>query len=105
MTERGYISEFMSGGRIVSHGKIESLAQGFKLPGDKLFSVYIRPKSAGTHVDTVLSVKCYQDKAFSDAPVALYDWSPMAIKEIAPNDEILSTCDLYWGSGTAVEGL
>lgn len=105
MAQKGYISEFISGGRIVSHGKIESLAQGFKLPGDTLFSVYVRPKSVGTDVDTVLSVKCYQDEEFSDAPLAFYDWSPMAIREVAPNDEILSTCDLYWGSGTATEGL
>lgn len=105
MAQKGYISEFMNGGRIVSHGKIESLAQGFKLPGDMLFSVYARPKSTGSNVDTVLSVKCYQDEDFSDAPVAFHDWSPMAIKEIAPNDEILTTCDLYWGSGTAVEAI
>lgn len=40
MRSKGYISEFMNGGRIVSHGKIESLAQGFKLPKDALFTVY-----------------------------------------------------------------
>ena len=105
MANKGYISEFMSGGRIVSHGKITDLSNGFRLPGGGLFSVYVRPKSAGTDADTVLSVKCYQDEAFSDAPVAFYDWSPMAIAEIAPNDKILSACDLYWGSGTAAEGL
>ena len=27
----------------------------------------------------------------------------MAITEIAPDNEILETCDLYWGSGSYVE--
>ena len=44
MGRQGYISEFMNGGRILSHGKIESLANGFSLPNDALFSLYIRPK-------------------------------------------------------------
>lgn len=103
MRSKGYISEFMNGGRIVSHGKIESLAQGFKLPKDALFTVYARPKTQTADIDAVLSVKCYQDDSFSDAPVPLYDWSPLAIREIAPNDEILSVCDLYWGSGEVLE--
>ena len=84
MAQKGYISEFMNGGRILSHGKIESLSQGFKLPNDTPFSVYIRPKdTASEALDTVLSVKCYQDERFSDAPIAYNDWSPMAIVEIA----------------------
>lgn len=32
MGKKGYISEFMGGGRIVSHGKIADLSKGFKLP-------------------------------------------------------------------------
>jgi hypothetical protein len=104
MAQKGYISEFMNGGRIVSHGKIESLSQGFKLPNDTPFSVYIRPKdTASEALDTVLSVKCYQDERFSDAPIAYNDWSPMAIVEIAPDMEILGECDIYWGSGSWVE--
>lgn len=103
MRSKGYISEFMNGGRIVSHGKIESLAQGFKLPKDALFTVYARPKTQTADFDAVLSVKCYQDDSFSDAPVPLYDWSPLAIREIAPDEEILTVCDLYWGSGETLE--
>lgn len=103
MGRQGYISEFMNGGRILSHGKIESLANGFSLPNDTLFSLYIRPKYSNSTVDAVLSVKCYQDDEFSDAPVVLNDWSPMAIKAIAPNADILNTHDLYWGAGTYVE--
>ena len=82
MGRQGYISEFMNGGRILSHGKIESLANGFSLPNDALFSLYIRPKYSSSSVDAVLSVKCYQDDEFSDAPVVLNDWSPMAIKRL-----------------------
>ena len=71
MARQGYISEFMNGGRILSHGKIENLADGFSLPNDALFSIYIRPKYSSSTVDAVLSVKCYQDDEFSDAPVVL----------------------------------
>jgi len=95
---KGYISEFMNGGRIVAHGQITDLSQGFKLAGGALFSVYARPRNA-VGIDTVLSVRCYQDSDFSDAPVVFNDWSPLAIQEIAPNAEILNDIDLYWGSG------
>lgn len=105
MAQKGYISEFMNGGRIVSHGKIEDLSQWFKLPGDIPFSVYLRPSFPTTNVDAILSVKCSQDNNFSEAPVSYNDWSPMAITEIAPDNEILETCDLYWGSGSYVEGV
>ena len=53
MARQGYISEFMNGGRILSHGKIESLANGFSLPNDALFSLYIRPKYSSSSVDAV----------------------------------------------------
>lgn len=35
--QQGYISEFVGGGRIVSHGQIKDLSEGFKLPGGQLF--------------------------------------------------------------------
>lgn len=103
MAKKGYISETMNGGRIVSHGKITDLSQGFKLPKGALFSIYIRPKFSVSTLDTVISVKCYQDGDFSEAPVAFNDWSPLAIREIAPDTEILKTNDVYWGSGQNVE--
>lgn len=104
MAKKGYISEFMSGGRIVSHGKITDLSDGFKLPGGEPFSVYIRPKYSVSTLDTVISVRCYQDDSVSEAPVVFNDWSPMAIAEIAPDTELLNTNDVYWGSGSYVEG-
>lgn len=103
MPKKGYISEFVNGGRIVSHGQITDLSQGFKLPNDAPFSVYIRPKSSVSALDTVVSVKCYQDSDFSDAPVVFNDWSPLVISEIAPDRNILTSNDVYWGSGQYVE--
>lgn len=41
MAQKGYISETMNGGRILSHGKITDLSNGFKLPDGALFSIYI----------------------------------------------------------------
>ena len=57
MGKKGYISEFMGGGRIVSHGKIADLSKGFKLPSGKPFSVYVRPKYSVSTPDTVLTVR------------------------------------------------
>lgn len=104
MGRKGYISEFMNGGRIVAHGKIDDLANGFSLPNEAPFSIYIRPKYSASTVDAVLNIKCYQDEEYSEAPVVLNDWSPLAITAIAPNAEILNTHDLYWGAGTNIEG-
>lgn len=103
MGKKGYISEFMNGGRIVSHGKVESLSKGFKIGDNIPFSVYIRPKLASDEIDTVISLRCYQDEDFSDAPIALNDWTPLAISEIAANNELLERYDIYWGSGSYVD--
>lgn len=103
MGRQGYISEFMNGGRILAHGKIESLDEEFSLPNNTPFSLYIRPKYSSSNMDAVLSVKCYQDDEFSDAPIGLNDWSPMAIKAIAANTDFLNTYDLYWGAGTYIK--
>lgn len=103
MAKKGYITEAMNGGRIVAHGQITDLSSGFKLPHGELFTVFVRPKTQVSTLDTVLSVKCQQDYDFSAAPVVFNDWSPLAIKEIAPNNDLLTTCDLYWGSGEYVE--
>ena len=103
MEQKGYISETMNGGRILSPGKITDLSKGFKLPNGALFSIYVRPKFSTSTVDTVLSVKCYQDEQFSEAPVAFNDWSPLLIKEIAPDTKLLGSNDIYWGSGQYVE--
>lgn len=102
MPRNGYISEYLQGGRIVSHGRIESLENGFKIGDGLPFTLYIRPKVNTSSIDTTLSVKCYQDEAFSEAPFAFNDWSPLCVREIAPNSEALKYYDLYWGCGDYV---
>lgn len=103
MNQKGYISETINGGRIVAHGQIKNLSQPFSLPGNTPFSVYVRPKAETAKLDTILNVRCWQDKTFSDAPVALYDWSPLAIEAVGADSSLLEHFDVYWGSGTAVE--
>jgi hypothetical protein len=104
MPKKGYISEQMTAGRIVSHGKITSLSGGFRLPSNLPFSIYIRPKTSVSNLDIALNVKCYQDEAASEAPFVFNDWSPLAIVEISSGqDSILDTNDLYWGSGYYIE--
>lgn len=104
MAKKGYISEQMNAGRILSHGKITSLATGFKLKGNKPFSLYIKPKFNVSTLDTTLSVKCSQDDDFAEAPFAYNDWSPLAITEINTGQaSVLDTNDLYWGCGDYVE--
>lgn len=97
----GDISESMNAGRIVSKGKIESFP--FALPFKHPFSLYIRPKEETTVQDVLVNLKCYQEGSFSQIPVALYDWSPLAIREIGSNPGLLENYDLYWGSGTCEE--
>ena len=104
MGQKGYISEFMNGGRIVSHGQISDLSGGFKLPGGQPFSIYVRPKEDTDVLDTVLSVRCAQDRELSEAPVLFNDWTPLAIVEIGAESEILNDNDIYWGSGTYIGG-
>ena len=104
MVKKGYINDFMNGGRIVSHGKITDLSGGFKLPGGQRFSIYVRPKEDTDVLDTVLSVRCSQDEELSEAPVLFNDWTPLAIVEIGADSEILNDNDIYWGSGTYIGG-
>lgn len=103
MAKKGFISEFVGGGRIVSHGQITDLSGGFKLPKGALFTVYVRPKFSVSTLDTVMNVKLYQEDGFSPAPVVFNDWSPLVISELAPDTELLKTNDLYWGSGQGIE--
>lgn len=104
MGQKGFISEFINGGRIVSHGKISDLTNGFMLPSGTPFSIYVRPKGTTTDIDMTLSVRCYQDESASEAPVALNDWSPLEVMEIAAGqNDLLSDYDIYWGSGSYVK--
>ncbi len=105
MPKKGYISEFVNGGRIVSHGKIESLENGFKICDGVPFSIYVRPKNATSSIDVLINLKCYQDEEASNVPVPLNDWSPLLVSEIAPDATLLNYYDIYWGSGCHIESV
>lgn len=96
------VSDFMSGGRILSHGKITSLASGFKLKNDMPFTVYIRPKNGSTDIDVIIPVKLRKENDTTDVPVTFNDWSPLAITEIGAST-ITDDNDVYWGSGEKAE--
>lgn len=98
MAKYGYISEAVAAGRIVAHGKITDLSNGFKLPDGGLFSIYVRPKTTAVDNDVIISVKCYQDEEFGDAPFPVGDWSPLLLREIASNSSVLSDYDIYYGA-------
>lgn len=85
--------------RVLSHGKLSNLSEGFKLPHDVPFSVYVRPKESTIDADIVINAKCICDKEASALPVPLYDWTPAEIVEIAPNAISLDSYDVYWGAG------
>lgn len=103
MKQKGYISEFINGGRIVSHGQVKSLDKPFSLPDGIPFSIYVRPKAQTEKLDLTLNVKCCQERVFSHAPFALNDWSPLAIEAIGADDSILENYDIFWGCGSAIE--
>lgn len=85
--------------RILSHGRIDDLSAGFKLRHSIPFSVYVRPKEMTLDHDMVIQAKCICDENVSALPVALNDWTPAAIVEIAPNAIDLSEYEVYWGAG------
>lgn len=104
MGTTAFIPDSIGSGRIVSHGKISSLAMGFSLPNKEGFTIYARPK-VGVEIDTpdiVLSVKCMTDENASEIPVALNEWNSLYLQSIEPNNEILNSVDLYWGAGFAI---
>lgn len=84
--------------RILTHGQITDLSNGFDLDGQP-FSIYVRPKSTVTNTDTTVSVQCFCDDAPSAMPVPFNDWTPACIKKIAANAISLSSYDVYWGAG------
>ena len=101
MGSNSYIPEYISASRIVAHGKIESLANGFSLPNKEGFTIYARPK-VGAEIatpDIVLSVKCMTDDKAAEIPVRLNEWNKLYLESIAPNADILESVDLYWGAG------
>lgn len=83
--------------RVLSHGKITDLSNGFKR--DYSFSVYVRPKEDTLANDVLLNCRCTCDDEVSALPVPLYNWTPAAIMEIAPDAISLEDYDVFWGAG------
>lgn len=99
MAVESFVPPIVEGTRILSHGKITSLANGFHLPQNRRFTIYARPKE-NVELETpdiVISVKCYRDSKPSDIPITLNEWQPLYLESIAPDNEILNSVDLYWG--------
>lgn len=95
-----YVSESMFVSRIVSKGRIESLANGFKLKDGAPFSVYVRPKTiTSLDRDVLINCKLYKEDEFSECPVSLFTWVELVVIELAPSETLLESYDVYWGSG------
>lgn len=90
--------------RILSKGKVESLENGFSLPGGECFSLFVRAKGGGSSPQTLLiDCRLICDKISSELPVFVGDWTPAAIVEIAPNAIDLNAYEVFWGAGRMID--
>lgn len=108
---KGNVSKEIEAGRVSSHGKLASLAAGFKLSNGSPFSVVIVPKAnitarvvsqpdaAGLLVDC----KMYQDDVSSDYFIPFLVETSAAILELAIAAIDLATYDVFWAAGTDVD--
>lgn len=109
--ETGLVTEVMRTGRIVSHGQITDLTNGFKPSNGVNFSIIVIPHNdvtAGviappTNLGIMVSMKMYQDDDFSDYPVYFNQESLALIKEIEAGAISTDDYDVYWASGSKVQ--
>ena len=109
MAKQGFVSNEMTAGRLLSHGKIESLEQAitFKIP----VSIMIIPKAKITgplvapdsNQHLLVNLKLYQDDAASLFPCPIGQWTEGSIKEIVASAIELATYDVYWAAGDYIE--
>lgn len=104
---KNHVSDEMNAGRLLSHGQITDLTNGFTREGNLSFSLFIvpvanvsagiisTPDNAGLLVDCI----CDQDDVSSDLPVLFNQWTEAAILEIAANAIDLVTYNVYWAAG------
>jgi len=99
--EKRIVSQELYAGRLLAHGKITEaqMAAGFKLATNEPFSVLIVPKEATTNTLILVNLSLLHDNEASDFPCPLGDWTPGAIKQIAPDAIELADYDVYWASG------
>lgn len=93
-----FVSEEMRMSRIVSGGKVASLASAFALENDKPFSIFLKPGSS-SETSQVLSVTLLGASEPCDFPFVVGEWSPVLIKAINSTTAEASGYDIYWGSG------
>lgn len=89
--------------RILSHGQITDLSEGFKLEHDAPFSIFVIHKVPTLVQYTTVKCRCLSDRGKATAlPVILGDWSPAMVTYISPKAIDLNQYDVYWGSGANI---
>lgn len=83
--------------KILSHGRISDLSNGFSL-GGKTFSVCLVPKRTTMETLAVVDCRLVCDKSSSPLPVPLNDWTPAKIQSISKDAIDLDEFDVYWGA-------
>lgn len=83
--------------KILSHGKVTDLSNGFSL-GGKPFTICLIPKTATMELTTTVSCRLLCDSQCSELPVVLNDWAPVYIHTLAQNAIDLTAFDVYWGA-------
>ena len=86
-------------GRILAHGQITDLGEGFSLPDKTMFSIFVAPKAATDASFIIVSCKSLQNTQSANTPVLLNDWTPHGLKELPANCIDLDDYDVYWGAG------
>lgn len=84
--------------KILSHGKVTDLSNGFSLDGGKSFTICVIPKTATMDMTTLVSCRLLCDRECSSLPVVLNDWAPVQIQALAQNAIDLTAFDVYWGA-------
>lgn len=98
----------LQAGRILAHGKIADLSEGFSLPTalpsgfvtphPNFFSIFLVPKAPTAVQVEIISCKLYHDAASSDCPFNINQWTEPSILELAPSETLLDDYDIYWGA-------
>ena len=87
-------------GRVLSHGQITDLSEGFSL-GGLMFSLFIIPK--GKSVDptapVIVSCQTLQNDSAEDTPMAVNWWNPHALRSLPADAIDLDDYDVYWAAG------
>lgn len=101
-----YATDIMQAGRILSHGKIESLDADFSLPNNVPFSIFLVPKEIeSAYIGGLKLLKCklYHDTKTSECPILVGCWNEPSIVTLSANAPLLDDYDVFWGAGNEVE--